>query len=118
MSNTVPSEHPTVVVRSSRQHLLALLAIAIAFIVGISIAVAVFATRGDRSIPATIASPAPPSAIPAHPSVQTTAKLDHSGRNAAVAHTSDRLANYPDAPPASAGSPQPSISYYLNPPQP
>lgn len=117
MSNTVPSQYPAVVFRSTHQHLRALLAIAIAFILGLTIAVVVFATRGNSSTPGTLASPATQSAIPARPSAETGAKLDHSGRNATVEQATDRLANYPDAPSASASSPQRSISYYLNPPQ-
>ena len=117
MSNTVPSQYPAVVFRSTHQHLRAMLAIAIAFNLGLPIAVVVFATRGNSSTPGTLASPATQSAIPAHASAENGAKLDHSGRNATVTQTTDRLAHYPDTPPASASSPQPSIGYYLNSPQ-
>jgi hypothetical protein len=83
MSHTVPSQHPAVVLRSNYQHLRALLAIAIAVILGLTIAVVVLATS-NSSIRSSVASPATPSAIQANPSAETGAKLDHSGRNTAV----------------------------------
>lgn len=59
MSQTVPSQHPAVLLRSNYQHLRALLAIAIAVILGLTIAVVVLATSSNRS---TTASPTTPSA--------------------------------------------------------
>jgi hypothetical protein len=117
MSNTVPSEHPAVVVRFTHQHLRALLAIVIAVVLGLTIAIGVSATRGSSSPPGSLAPTTQP-AIPANPSAEAGAKLDRSGHIGTAAQTSDRLANYPDAPPASSGWPQPSVSYYLDPPQP
>ena len=75
MSHTVPSQHPAVVLRSHHQRLRALLAIAIAVILGLTIAVIVLATNSNRT-PASAAS------------VQ----------QATVRSTPDSLANYPDAP--------------------
>jgi len=111
MNPTVPSQHPAVVLRSNYQHLRALLAIAIAVILGLTVAVVVLATT---STPGTPAGPTTHSAIRANPSAENGAKLDHSGRNARVRQTTGSLANYPDAPQPSAGTPQPSISYYLD----
>ena len=82
MSHTVPNQHPAVVLRSNYQHLRALLAIAIAVILGLTIAVVVLATSSNRRA---LPSLATPSAIRANPSAQDGAKpLDHSGRNAIV----------------------------------
>lgn len=71
MSHTVPSQHPAVVLRSNYQHLRALLAIAIAVILGLTIAVVVLATS-NSSIRSSVAGPTTPSAIQAvpQPSVQ------------------------------------------------
>jgi hypothetical protein len=115
MSHTVPSQHPAVVLRSSYQHVRALLAIAIAVILGLTVAVVVLATTSSHG---TIAGSATHSAIPANRSAESGAKLDHSGRKASVQQTTDRLANYPDAPPPSATLPQQSVGYYLDQPQP
>jgi len=115
MSHTVPSQHPAVVLRSTYQHLRALLAIAVAVILGLTVAVVVLATGSNH---VTVASPTTQSANQANPSAETGAKLDHSGRNASIAQTTNRLANYPDAPPPSASTPQPSVSYYPDTPQP
>jgi cytoskeletal protein RodZ len=104
MSNNLPSQHPAVVLRSNYQHLRALLAIAIAVILALTIAVVVLATRNTTTI-----SPAAhrtATATSSTASAETGAKLDHSGRNATVTHTSDRLANYPDAPQPSEGTPK------------
>jgi hypothetical protein len=109
MSHTVPSQQPAVVLRSNYQHLRTLLAIALAVIVGLAVAVAVLATRTNH---ATLASPITQSATQANPSAETGARLDHSGRNTTATETTNRLANYPDAPPT-ASPPHPSISYYL-----
>jgi hypothetical protein len=113
MSHTVPSQHRAVVLRSSDQHLRALLALAIAIILGLTIAVVVLATNRNH---ATLARPTAQSA--ASPSAQTGARLGHSERGAIVTQTTDRLANYPDAPPPSATTPQPSVSYYPDAPLP
>ena len=115
MSHTVPSQHPAVVLRSNYQHLRALLAIAIAVILGLTVAVVVLATSSNE---VTLTRATAQSATAANPSAETGAKLDHRGRNATVTQTTDRLANYPDAPPRSASTPQPSVSYYPDAPQP
>ena len=115
MSHTVPSQHPAVVLRSHYQHLRALPAIAVAVILGLTIAVAVLATSTNH---VTLASPTTQSATQPNPSPETGAKLNHSERNATATQTTDRLANYPDAPPPSTSTPQPSVSYYLDAPQP
>jgi hypothetical protein len=115
MSNTVPSQPSAFVFRATHRHLRALLALAIAVILGTTTAIVVSAIRGHTS-PAGTVAPAIQSAIPASPTPETGATLDHSERRAAVRQTTDRLANYPDLPPASAW-PQPSVSYYVNPPQ-
>jgi hypothetical protein len=97
MSHTVPSQHPAVVLRSSYQHLRALLAVAIAVILGLTIAVVVLATS-NSSNRSTVVSATTPAAIQANPSAETGARLDHSGRNAAVPPPTDPLANHQDAP--------------------
>ena len=112
MSHTVPSQHPAVVLRAHYRHLRALLAIAVAVILGLTVAVVVLATSSNDL---TLASNTTRSATQANPSAEIGAKLDHSGRNATV---TDVLAGYPDAPPPSASSPQPSASYYPDAPQP
>jgi hypothetical protein len=96
MSHTVPSQHPAVVLRSNYQHLRALLAIAIAVILGLTIAVVVLATTtNNNNHNSSLARPATQSAIPANPSTRTT----------------DRLANYPDAPQPSVSTPDPLANY-------
>jgi hypothetical protein len=115
MSHTVPSQHPAVVLRSHHKHLRALLAIAVAVILGLAVAVVVLATSSNHG---TLASPTTHSAAHANPSAEPGAKLDHSGRNHTVTQTPGRLANYPDAPPPSASTPQPSVRYYLDTPRP
>jgi hypothetical protein len=95
MSHTVPTQHPAVVLRPTYQHLRALLAIAAAAILGLTVAVVVLATNSHHG---TLASPTSQSATHASPLTETGAKLDHSGRNLTAA---DRLATYPDAPPPS-----------------
>jgi hypothetical protein len=110
MSHTVPTHQPAVVVRSNYQHLRALLAIAAAVILGLTAAVVVLATNSNHATPA---GPTTQSATQANPSAETGARLDHSGRNTTVTQTTNRLANYPDAPP-SASTPQPSVNYYLD----
>jgi hypothetical protein len=115
MSHTVPSQHPAVVLRSHYQHLKALLAIAVLVILALTAAVAVLATSSNH---VTVASPTTQSAIHANPSAETGAKLDHSGRKATLTQATNRLANYPDAPPPTASTPQPSVSYYLDAPVP
>ena len=109
MSHTVPNQHPAVVLRSNYQHLRALLAIAIAVILGLTIAVVVLATSSNRRA---LPSLATPSAIRANPSAQDGAKpLDHSGRNAIVPQTTDSLASYPDAPQPNVSTPDPLANY-------
>lgn len=115
MSHTVPNQHPAVVLRSNYQHLQALLAIAVAVILGLTVAVVVLATSSKH---VTLANPTTHSAVHAGPSAETGAKLDHSGRKSPVTQTTGRLANYPDAPPPSTTTPQQSIGYYLDAPVP
>jgi len=115
MSHTVPNQHPAVVLRSHYEHLRALLAIAIAVILGLTVAVVVLATNTANSTPAT---PTTQSAVQGNSSAETGAKLDHSGQNATVTQTTDPLANYPDAPQPSVSAPQPSVSNYPDAPQP
>jgi hypothetical protein len=115
MNHTVPTQHPAVVLRSNYQHLRALLAIAVAVVLGLTVAVVVLATRSNH---VTLASPTIHSATQANAAAETGARLDHSGRGATITQTTDRLANYPDAPPPSTSKPQPSVSYYLDAPQP
>ena len=92
MSHTVPSQHPAVVLRSNYQHLRALLAIAIAVILGLTIAVVVLATADNTSTPA---RPTTPSAAIR----QTTDSLaNYPDTPQPSVSTTDRLANYPDAP--------------------
>jgi cell division protein FtsN len=105
MSHTVPSQHPAVVLRSNYQHVRAFLAIAIAVILGLTVAVAVLATSSNHATLAT-QSPTQP-----NPSAEPGARLCHSGR--CGKQTTDRLAGYPDAAPPSASTPQPSVGYYL-----
>ena len=112
MSHTVPSQQPAVVLPSHHWHLRALLAIAAAVILGLTVAVVVLATNSNHG---TLASPTTHAATQANASAETGATLDHSGRNT---ETAGRLANYPDAPPPTASTPQPSVSYYLDAPQP
>ena len=79
MSNAVTAQHPAVVLRSTYQHLRALLAIAAVAVVSLTVAVVVLAINNGGS---TTASPATrvSSAIRANPSAETGAKLNHSGR--------------------------------------
>jgi hypothetical protein len=106
MSHTVPSQQPAVVLRSNYQHLRALLAIAVAVILGLTAAVVVLATNSNH---VTLAGPTTQLATHANPSAETGARLDRSGRNVTAA---GRLANYPDAPRSSASTPQPSVANY------
>jgi hypothetical protein len=115
MSHTVPSQHPAVVLRSNYQRLRTLLAIAVAVIVGLTVAVVVLATSSNR---VTLATSTTQPVTRSNLSAETGAKLDHSGRNATVTQSTDRLANYPDAPPPSASTPQQSVGYYLDAPLP
>jgi hypothetical protein len=93
MSHTVPSQHPAVVLRSHHQHLRALLAIAIAVILGLTVAVVVLATNRTTSAPA---RPTTHSAAMAQPTVS----------------------NYPDAPQPTVSTPRTSVSNYPDAPQP
>jgi hypothetical protein len=113
MSYTVPSQHPAVVLRSSYQHLRALLAIAIAIIFGLTIAVVVLATSGNHT---TLATPTTASATVANPSAEIGARLDHSGRNPTVPQPS--VSTYPDAPPPIVSTTQPTVSSYADAPPP
>lgn len=71
MSHTVPSQHPAVVLRANYQHLRALLVIAIAVILALTIAVLALAISRNHTI---IASPASQSAIGPNSTAQTRAK--------------------------------------------
>jgi hypothetical protein len=108
MSHTVPTQQPAVVLRPTYQHLRALLAIAAAAILGLTVAVVLLATNTNHG---TLATPTTQSATHPNPSTQTGTKLDHSARNLTAA---DRLATYPDAPPPTARAPRQSIGYYLD----
>lgn len=81
MSNTVQAQHPAVVLRSSYQHLRAVLAIAAIAIIGLTVAVVVLATS-NRQVTTRSATRVVPSAISTSASAEPGAKLDHSGRNA------------------------------------
>lgn len=49
MSNTVPAQHPAVVLRSTYQHLRALLAIALIALIGLTVAVVVLAANSSTT---------------------------------------------------------------------
>jgi hypothetical protein len=89
MSNTVPVQHPAVVLRSSYQHLRALLAMAAIAIVGLTIAVAVLAmdTTSGKSA-ASAARIATPAASPSAPAA-------HAGAAPAVTSNPDELGPRP-----------------------
>ena len=70
MSNTVPAQHPAVVLRSNYLHLRALLAIATIVMVGLTVAVVVLAINNGSSTTASAAGRATPSTVSAQPSVQ------------------------------------------------
>ena len=67
MSNTVQAQHPAVILRSSYQHLRALLAIAVIAIVGLTVAVVVLALNNSGTTTATHTVHANPSAITDYP---------------------------------------------------
>ena len=83
MSNAVQAQHPAVVLRSTYQHLRAVLAIAAIAIVGLTVAVVVLATSNGH---VTTSSPmrVVPSAISTSASAEPRAKLDHRGLNQAT----------------------------------
>jgi hypothetical protein len=80
MSNRVQAQHPAVVLRSSYQHLRALLAIATIAVVGLTVAVVVLAINNRREAASSPARVVPP-ALSTSASAEPGAKLDHSGRN-------------------------------------
>lgn len=81
-SHTVPSE-PAVVLRSNYVHVRALLSVAVAAIVGLTIAVVLLAANNGSSTAGTSATSASAAAIHANAvaSGELGARLDHSGRN-------------------------------------
>jgi hypothetical protein len=89
MSHTVPSQHPAVVLRSSYQHVRALLAVALIAIVGLTIAVVIVATSNTATI--SQAAHGPASATSAAASAEIGAKLDHRGVNTRAAQREDQL---------------------------
>ena len=97
MSNTVPAQHPAVVLRSSYQHLRALLAIATVAIIGLTVAVVVLAISTGTSTSTNPAAHANPSVIRANRSAELGAKLNHR-RVAASSAQGRNIAN--SAPPA------------------
>lgn len=75
MSNTIQAQHPAVVLRSSYQHLRALLAIAAIAIVGLTVAVVVLATTDEHVTTSSAIHVVPPA-------INTSgagARLDHRG---------------------------------------
>jgi hypothetical protein len=78
MSNAVPAQHPAVVLRSSYQHLRALLAIATIAIVGLTVAVVVLATNDGRDATSS-ATRVVPMTISTSASAEPGARLDHRG---------------------------------------
>ena len=78
MSNTVPAQHPAVVLRSTYQHLRALLAVAAIAIVGLTVAVVVLAID-SRSTTVSPAARATSSAIRATPSLTVQPNPDQQG---------------------------------------
>ena len=68
MSNTVPAQHPAVVLRSTYEHLRAMLAIASIAVVGLTIAVVVLAINSSASTTVTPAARAAQPAIRTNPS--------------------------------------------------
>jgi len=79
MSNTVPAQHPAVVLRSSYRQLRALLATATIAIIGLTAAVVVLAINTGTSTPASPAATANQSVIRANPTAELGAKLNHRG---------------------------------------
>jgi len=77
MSNTVPAQHPAVVLRSSYQHLRALLAIATIAIIGLTVAVVVLAINTGTSTSTSPAAHANPTVLRATPSTELGATLNH-----------------------------------------
>jgi hypothetical protein len=67
MSNAVQAQHPAVVLRSSYQHLRALLAIAAIAIVGLTVTVVVLALNNSRTTTASPPAHTNPSAITDYP---------------------------------------------------
>jgi hypothetical protein len=102
MSHTVPGE-PGVVLRSNYVHVRTLLLVAVAAIVGLTIAVVPLATNNGSSTAGTSANSAGAAAIHANAvaSGEIGAQLNHSGRNIPGAQTA-RLAT---APPQVAPNP-------------
>ncbi len=80
MSNTVPAQHPAVVLRSSYQHLRTLLAIATIAIVGLTVALVVVAINNSTIATARLGPHATPQSIHANASADTGARINHSGR--------------------------------------
>jgi negative regulator of sigma E activity len=89
MSNTVPAQHPAVVLRSTYQHLRAVLAIAMIAIVGLTVAVVVVATNNAKPISPAAHRTAPATSAPAF--AQAGAKLDHRGVNSPATQRENQL---------------------------
>jgi hypothetical protein len=71
MNNPVQAQHPAVVLRSSYQHLRALLAIAAIAIVGLTVTVVVLALNSGANTTVIPAARANPSTLRAHSSAET-----------------------------------------------
>jgi hypothetical protein len=80
MSNAISAQHPAVVLRSSYEHLRALLAIAAIVLVGLTVAVVVLAFNTSTTTSAIRAVGVTPVAVRATPSAEAGARLNHSGR--------------------------------------
>jgi ABC-type lipoprotein release transport system permease subunit len=79
MSNTVPAQHPAVVLRSTYQHLRAMLAIATIAVVGLTVAVVVLAINSNASTSVTGAARASSPAIRTNPSSRVEPNPDQQG---------------------------------------
>jgi hypothetical protein len=95
-----------------------LLALGALIAIGVTILVLGLIGADRMTIPTSTTGVTHPQTASAAIAAQAGAKLDHSGPDATVTQTTDGLANYPDAPPPSASTPQPSVSYYLDAPRP
>ena len=121
MSNTIQAQHPAVVLRSTYQHLRALLAIAAIAIVGLTVAVVVLATSHSAG---TITNPAAQvnrTAVHANPSPAIGPNPDQQGVQNSVAQpatsanrTADTRPN-PDQQGVQNSVAQPTTSYYPGP---
>jgi hypothetical protein len=92
MNKAVSTQHPGVLVRFIQQHLRALLTIAIAGILGLTVAIVVSATNGYGSVPGHIAPTIQWASRPSA-TAEAGAKLDHRDREGTAAQARGRLAN-------------------------